>query len=229
MNKIAIITYNHPHRKTQNSVFRLKALGYENVKLFALPFIKRENPIQPIFQHRPSHCITISCKDFAKNLNYDFEVSSVEELNENLNKYSPNHILITGAGILPKNLVENHRIINSHPAYLPLVRGLDALKWAIVNKQKLGVTSHFIIDEADAGFLIDRKEIPVYKNDTFFELAMRQYELEIEMLVASIEKTKTQSNFPELPTEGKVNRRMPKNVEENLMKHFQEYKLKFGI
>ena len=40
-------------------------------------------------------------------------------------------MLIGGAGILPKKLVNSMKIINSHPAYLPYVRGLDSLKWAI--------------------------------------------------------------------------------------------------
>ena len=37
--KIAVISYNTPHRKTQNVLHGLKAKGYQNVKIFALPFI----------------------------------------------------------------------------------------------------------------------------------------------------------------------------------------------
>ena len=65
-------------------------------------------------------------------------------------------ILIGGAGILPKEIIDNVNIINSHPAYLPSVRGLDALKWAIYNDMPIGVTSHIISEEADSGFLIRR-------------------------------------------------------------------------
>lgn len=223
-NKIAVITYDFPHRKTQDTIFKLKARGNHDVHLLALPFIKRENPFQPIYSHRPSHCENIYPQELAENFGYQFKKITKETILEVLNLLEPDFILIAGAGILSAELVDKHKIINSHPAYLPWVRGLDALKWAIVEKQKIGVTSHFVVAKADAGYMIDQKEVEVLPNDTFHSLAMRQYELEIDMLVEAISLVPKKENFPALEEKGEVHRRMPKAIEKDLMVKFEDYK-----
>lgn len=224
MNTIVVITYNYPHRKTQDIIFGLKAKGYHDVMLLALPFIKRENPFKPIYQHRPSKAHPIYPETLAHNFGYNFQEVTADKIEEILNQIKPIATLIAGAGILPASLVNNHKIINSHPAYLPEVRGLDALKWAIHHKKKIGVTSHFVVENADAGFMIDRKEVPVFSNDTFHSLASRQYETEIKMLLNAIELIQTQTDFPVLEEKGDVHRRMPKKIEENLMHDFEKFK-----
>lgn len=225
---IAVITYNTPHRKTQDVLFQLKAKGYENVMVLALPFVYRENPFKPIYQHRPSKAIDIDVLTFCENLNYGFKEVAVDELNNYFNENKTDFILIAGAGLLPDDLVENHQLINSHPGFLPKVRGLDSLKWAIHNRQVLGVTCHFVNSEADAGFLIEQTTVPVFSNDTFHSVAYRQYEIEIELLVKSIEVIPTKNEFPSLSTtEFEATRRMPKAIEENLMHEFETYKNEF--
>ena len=226
--KIAVITYDHPHRKTQDVVFGLKARGYQDVKLYALPFVKRENPFKPIYSHRPSECHHIYPTQLAANFNYHFQKVEVTDLFEIFNETKPNAILIAGAGILPAELVLNHKLINSHPAYLPEVRGLDALKWAIFNDKPIGVTSHYVNEQADAGYMIDRRMVPIYDNDTFHSLAYRQYRLEIDMLLESIELIKEKTAFPALEEKGDVYRRMPKSKEKELLNNFENYKNKFS-
>ena len=108
------------------------------------------------------------------------------------------------------------------------MRGLDSLKWAIHNQQTLGVTCHYVDSEADAGFLIEQREVPIYANDSFHSLAYRQYEIEIDMLVNSIEVIPSRTEFPSLSTtEYEPTRRMPKSIEENLMQEFDVYKKEF--
>ena len=226
--KIAIISYNTPHRKTQDVLNGLKAKGYQNVSVFALPFVQRENPFKPIYQHRPSKAIQIEPIDFCQNFGYDFEQTTADTLNHQLNEFNADYVIIAGAGLLPDELVENHKIINTHPGFLPLTRGLDSLKWAITKGVKIGVTTHFVDTEADAGFLIEQKHVPVYGNDTFHSVAYRQYETEIEMLVNSIELIPTLSDFKSLSSnEFEATRRMPKATEENLMQAFEIYKEKY--
>ncbi len=226
--KIAVISYNTPHRKTQDVLHGLKAKGYQNVKIFALPFVQRENPFTPIYQHRPSKAIQIVPIIFCENFNYDFELTTAETLNNQLINYKADFVIIAGAGLLPDELVENHKIINTHPGFLPLTRGLDSLKWAITKGVEIGVTTHFVDTEADAGFLIEQQYVPVYTNDTFHSLAYRQYEIEIEMLVNSIELIPTFSEFKSLSSnEFEATRRMPKTIEENLMQAFEVYKEKY--
>lgn len=227
--KIAIITYDFPHRKTQDIVFGLKAKAYQKVKLFALPFVERENPFKPIYTHRPTACFPIYPKDLSLNFGYDFQQVAVDELNASFLDFNPDAILIAGAGLLPSEVVLNHNLINSHPAYLPEVRGLDALKWAIINQNTIGVTTHFVNELADAGRMIDRKKMNVYKNDTFHSLAYRQYRMEIDMLLEALEIIKKKTTFPNLESDAKVNRRMPKSIEKNLLAAFQSYLSSFAI
>ncbi len=228
--QIAVITYNTPHRKTQDVLHGLKAKGYQNVKIYALPFIQRENPFQPIYQHRPSKAIQINIEEYAQNFGYAFEPTTAETLDQQLKNDQADFVIIAGAGLLPDELVENHKIINTHPGFLPKTRGLDSLKWAIVKGVEIGVTTHFVDTEADAGFLIEQQLVPVYSNDTFHSLAQRQYEIEIEMLVNSIELIPTLNDFPSLSTnEFEATRRMPKSIETELMSSFEKYKEQFKI
>ena len=137
-------------------------------------------------------------EDLCKRLNYDFQPITADEINDYLNQNTTDFTLIAGAGLLPDDLVENHKLINSHPGWLPKVRGLDSFKWAIHNQQELGVTCHFVDSEADAGFLIEQVKVPIYKNDTFHSVAFRQYKIEINLLVRSIEIIPNISQFPSL-------------------------------
>ena len=228
--KIAVISYNTPHRKTQDVLNGLKAKGYEKIKVFALPFVQRENPFKPIYQHRPSKAIEVEPIEFCKNFGYAFDLTTAETLNEQLNDFEADYVIIAGAGLLPDELVENHKIINTHPGFLPLTRGLDSLKWAITKDVKIGVTTHFVDTEADAGFLIEQKLVPIYGNDTFHSVAYRQYEIEIEMLINSVELIPTLIDFKSLSSnEFEATRRMPKAIEENLMQAFENYKQLFKV
>ncbi len=221
---IVVISYNTPHRKTQDVLFQLKAKGYQNVTVLALPFVFRENQFKPIFSHRPSTAIDIAPEILCERLLYRFKIVNADEINSYLNHHPADFVLIAGAGLLPDELVENHKLINSHPGWLPKVRGLDSLKWAIHNKQTIGVTCHYVDSEADAGFLIEQREVPIYANDTFHSLAYRQYEMEIDMLINSLEVIPSRTEFPSLSTtEFEATRRMPKSMEENLMNDFKEY------
>lgn len=130
--------------------------------------------------------------------------------------------IVCGAGILPQEFVKKNRVINSHPGYIPIVRGLDALKWAVYNGDPIGVTTHFLGDEVDAGEIIERRIVPVYWNDTFHAVAQRQYEMEIQMLVEAIDKL----DEPHKVYSGEgyvVHRRMPHSYETRLMSRFAEY------
>ncbi len=227
--KIAVISYNIPHRKTQDVVNGLKAKGYQNVKIFALPFVQRENPFKPIYQHRPSKAMEINMSNYCTNFGYDFDLTTAETLNHQLNDFVADYIIIAGAGLLPDEVVENHQLINTHPGFLPYTRGLDSLKWAITKGVEIGLTTHFVDTEADAGFLIEQKNVAVYANDTFHSVAYRQYEMEIEMLINSIELIPKINDFKSLSSnEFEATRRMPKAIEENLMKAFDNYKEKYS-
>ena len=219
---IGVLTYNIPHRKTYDTLCLLKARGYKDVIVFATP-LHYKKQFKPLYEHRPQLINQISSiKDFCNNLDYKYELIdnfSDIDLKENTK------ILVCGAGILPDNFIKKYKVINSHPGYIPEVRGLDSLKWAIILEKKIGVTTHLIGDEVDAGYIIEQKEVPIYENDTFHALSQRVYETEICMLIDAIEK----SDGNLIYKSGKnteVHTRMPKEIEVELLKKFEEVKIK---
>tara|TARA_R100001460_G_scaffold37787_1_gene72209 strand:+ start:64 stop:744 length:681 start_codon:yes stop_codon:yes gene_type:complete len=212
---LCVLTYDAPHRKTQELLLRLKLVGHHNVLVLATPWQERKN-FKPLFPHRilSAHDITLS--QVCENLGYNLEKINIDDLPSATSEKSP--ILIGGAGIIPKEVVESRNIINSHPAYLPYVRGLDSLKWAIYDGQPIGVTSHFVSTECDAGILIKRKLVPLFTWDTFHSIAHRQFDMEIDLLVNSLEDIKT-SSLENLSTDySPARRRMPHSKEIIMMK-----------
>ena len=213
---ITVLTYDAPHRKTQDLLFRLKVNGYDDVNVLATPWVERKN-FKPLIPHRKFNILDIEPFDLCKKLNYNFNKIKVDDLSNLKNEW----ILIGGAGILPSDVVNTERVINSHPAYLPYVRGLDSLKWAIYYGDPIGVTTHIISEECDAGKLIRREFVPLYSWDTFHSVAQRQYELEIDMLVDSIKDVKSATLEELSTTKSKPMRRMSHRHEVRLMKRFQ--------
>lgn len=221
---IQIITYAVPHRKTQDTLISLKYLGYDDVEVLAIPWVERKKSSTPLIPHRPWEPKKISPDIFVTNLGYTYTVVDTDLLHTALDK-DAEAILLCGAGILPESIVSEVSIINAHPAYLPYVRGLDALKWAIYYNKPVGVTTHIIDLEVDAGILIRREKIPLYEWDTFHSFALRQYEKEIEMLVGSIQDIK--NNVPSFLleiTSSPVYKRMPREKEMELLNLFEKRK-----
>lgn len=181
-----VITYDHPHRKTQDVVAQLMMRGITNITLVILPF-KTVKPHNPYWNHRPK-----AWDVRPQELSTYFGLAEIYcNPSDVADVLAGDTALIAGAGIITP--IKDAEIINSHPGYLPNVRGLDALKWAIYEGQPIGVTTHFISDEPDEGALIDRKIIGVNRFDTFHSLAQRVYETEITMLIDAIGKRPTAS------------------------------------
>ena len=226
-NSIAIITYDRAHRKTQDTISKLLIRGYKNLTVIALPWEERKN-FKPLFSHRPSNCEEIQLDVLCKNLSITFEKMKVEELCDYFNVKRFNHILIAGAGLLPDELVLKHKIINSHPGYLPFSKGLDAFKWAIYNGMPLGATVHYVTNTADEGTLIHQEMINVEFTDTFHSVANRLYELEVKLLVDSIDLLEEglSANTSLSDVRYRATRRMPHRIEIAMMARFETLRAK---
>ncbi len=219
--KIAVVAYALPHRKTQDTLSRLVLSGYRDVTVVGIPYVQRKI-LYPRYHHRPSKAIPLPIEETCRHLGYRYQWSSVERLADVFHREGFRHILITGAGLLPDVLVKEFQLTNSHPGYLPIVKGLDALKWAIYRDQPIGVTSHYVSETTDEGILIDRQTVPIYREDTFHAIAYRQYEMEIEMLVNSIALVEAQPPSESLSQPDIApNRRMPNDLEEVMWERCQ--------
>ena len=219
---IAIITYDAPHRKTQELICKLILNGYSEIQLVVIPWVKRKN-YQPIFSHRPSGQVPVSIEDTCSRLHIGFSKVDTSELTHYFDQNSFDHILIGGAGILPADLAKHHKVINAHPGYLPNTKGLDAFKWSIYSGHPIGATTHYISDKTDEGELIEKRMIPVYFEDTFHSVAYRLYETEIEMMVNALRRIDNKKATLESLADDRyaANRRMPHHLEIIMMQRFE--------
>lgn len=226
---IGILTYCIPHRKTQDLLFRLVAKGLgPKLLVIGQDWIDRK-PFTPIFKHRPDNAINVPPDELCRQLSVKYDRVVSKHLSDYISaSFQVNdYLIVGGANLLPDDVVTNHKVVNTHPGFLPYTRGLDALKWAIFNQNPLGVTTHFCTPEADKGKIIDRQNLPVYFEDSFHSVALRQYELELEMLSEVPDLLKNGEAFKgnesfSCGTDAVVTRRMPHHIELIMMDRFNQ-------
>ena len=217
---IFVLTYNHPHKKTQDLLFKLQLQDYDEITVVSTPWVKRKNFV-PLIPYGISSPIDIYPKDLCKKLNYNY--LQIKSLDEFPSIDDSDYILIGAAGVIKKELADTKKIINVHPAYLPYVRGLDSFKWAILHDKLLGATTHIISEEIDQGWLINRKYIPLFEWDTFHSVAVRQYDIQIDLLANSVNDLQF-ATMESLAVESvEVHRRMPHRLEKEMIRNFPNY------
>ena len=227
--RIGIISYDHPHLKTEQLVhrllFRSKYVSGPRLelKLLALPFSPR--PSRPVLlAHRPDQEKSVSTRELAERYRLEFVPCAYDLIPEIADFY-----LVAGAGIFPAKAIGNRKILNVHPGIIPSARGLDAFKWSILGGVPLGVTLHTIDAELDAGEKIAIVKTPIFPSDTLETLARRHYELELDVLgefLTFLDGTAKASlaGYPANPPR----MRMPIDTEKEMIAKFDEYKRKFS-
>lgn len=221
--KIGIITYNIPHLKTEQLVLSLvENSQISKINLYSLPFVPRKKR-NVKYNHRPDTNISVSFMD----LSYYDNVEYREWDGKSKVYHNDDCVIIAGAGIIDPSLFGNVPILNVHPGVIPLVRGLDAFKWAIYNGHPLGNSLHTIDKEVDKGNLLTIKMTPIFESDTYYSLARRHYEYEINLLKNSMNYLGNfiEASFPETSS----NMRMPIDKEDSMMKRFEKWKLRYCL
>ncbi len=218
---VGIITYDYFHLKTEQVVHKLlRKREIAEIKIFALPFKKRGKKVV-LIPHRPDQTNAITTEDLANKNGFEFiRWDGVSELVE------CNYYIITGAGILPTNVIKDKKIINAHPGIIPYVRGLDSFKWSIYEDSELGVTLHFIDEGIDTGEIITIEKTPIYDGDSLATLARRHYELEIDLISDYLFyiNNPTILSFPH--KDAPLHKRMPAEIEAKMVRQFDDYKEK---
>lgn len=79
------------------------------------------------------------------------------------------------------------RLINIHPALLPLYKGLDTHARALADGVRIhGCTVHFVTPEVDSGPIIAQAAVPVIPGDTPLTLAERVNAAELKLFPAAL-------------------------------------------
>ena len=221
--KVGLITYQAPHRKTEEVLEKVLKNNYQ-LKIFALPFVPRKQR-KVYFSHRPDQREALSPGSLAEKYGISYVVCSKDsDIDCSCELY-----LILGAGVLSESCLKGKRIINCHPGIIPSSRGLDSFKWALFMMKPLGVTLHYIDEKVDSGEIISVVPTNVYLSDQLECLARRHYQNEIDCLSEFENCLASPSNpFKDIEM-SKPMMRMPFAKEQELKIIFDAYKKRYGV
>jgi phosphoribosylglycinamide formyltransferase-1 len=111
-----------------------------------------------------------------------------QELLSLVTKYQPD--LLVSAGfmrILAPQFVQSFKVINSHPALLPLFPGAHAVRDALAaGATQTGTTIHWVDEGVDTGEIIAQESVEITATDTEESLHERIKIIERGLIVATI-------------------------------------------
>ncbi len=217
--RLAVLTYDQPHLKTQQLVAALSLDAVVRMELYGLPYVPRP-PRSPLFPHRPEMATAGHPREVAKA--YGIPYRAIEDVAEIGTEVDA--AIVAGVGLLPGAFVERLPVVNGHPGLIPTVRGLDAFKWAIHDGMPLGVSLHLLDAEVDAGRHLKSLRTPVYADDTLETLAHRHYELEILLLASFRRFLERPAEPPPGLAERPARKRMPAEAEREMIEGFPAYR-----
>lgn len=226
--RIGVFAYNFEHWKTQAGIQNLVLAGNKPNVIFAADRIElnlyrskiRTSP-KDLFLHHPRNIASYY------GIDYHIGTHNAQKTSDLVQEYNLDLGIILGARILKPIAFDQFKIgvLNMHPGILPENRGLDTIKWAIVDKIPQGVTTHLINSQIDRGQLIEKKRIQIYEDDTLLDLQLRIQHLEQKMMLNAIVllEEKGVESLKEL-SRGKYNKPMPPEVERGLAPAYEQYK-----
>ncbi|MGO9514244.1 MAG: formyltransferase [Steroidobacteraceae bacterium] len=94
------------------------------------------------------------------------------------------HLLNAAWLALPK-----HGALNMHGSLLPKYRGRAPVHWAIIHGEPVtGATLHYMVEQPDAGALVDQQSVAILENDTALAVSMKVAEAAQQVLKRSLPK-----------------------------------------
>ena len=224
---MVIFAYNFEHNKTNdiileciNNKIKIDLIIAQNKKILKIAKFP--------FSYSRSEPPTIHPRQLAKKLNINYVVhdhNSSDSI-KLLDKIKPKLGIIAGARIISDKVIDKFStgIINFHPGDLPEIRGLYSIPRAIKKRNKIKVTAHLIDCEIDAGKLIEKSEVKVFRSDTIFDISKRAYLTEISLVKSSVNKS-LENKFTKLDISSSVyDYQTPFNSLEEFEKEFKLYK-----
>jgi phosphoribosylglycinamide formyltransferase 1 len=217
--RVALITYEVPHKKTQEVLLHLIWRDCFNLTLVITPFKSRPSR-DVLFQHRPSQLTGPAPSSLASR--FGLNTLPIEDWRSFRGDFE--FFLVCGSGLIDPEFCLTARIVNCHPGLIPQSRGLDAFKWAIHDDLPIGNTLHFIDHQVDLGEVFHHQITDIFPEDNLASFAERHYMAEIDLL----------SHFDSYLQDGTIldfvigdpRKRMPRETEALLVHSFDVYKEK---
>jgi len=225
-----VFGYNFPHKKTQDFILLINALGYIIEAVIATRPRELNLPAKK-YRYKPEHTGLIEVPEMCKNLNvpyYEFDNHNSKDCIDVLLHLKPEFGIIAGARILKKPVIDafSKGILNFHPGIIPQVRGLDSMLWAIYLGLPIGVTVHFIDERVDAGRVLMREFVKIRQDDTIIDLSLRMYETQL-LLLPRVLKAITDDNVKTENVsyeDSGYRKSFPYELEDELIKRFEQRK-----
>jgi methionyl-tRNA formyltransferase len=228
--KICVFAYNFPHKKTQEGLYKL-ILNNIDIKLVILA-----DPIKLNFTSSKTRVGLREMKyEDPKLICERFKIPYIvlphNESDDFLSVLRPDLGIILGSRIIKKNIIDKFKIgiLNLHPGILPDNRGLDNIKWAISKNIKQGVTAHLIDSSIDRGYLIEKRLIEIFEDDTFTDIFLRIQNTELELMISSIKKINHGFIFDEILGSGTYFKPMTDEEDDNMLSLFEDYKKNYKL
>ncbi|MAH43378.1 hypothetical protein CL614_06730 [archaeon] len=226
--RVGVFAYNFKHWKTQAGIQNLCIAGYRPSVIIAADPVKL-NFYKSTIRVGPKDLFLWHPRELAEfyNIDYHVTVHNSEETSEIVKSKKLDVGIILGARILKPIAFDNFSlgVINMHPGILPQNRGLDNLKWGILENYPQGVTTHLIDSKIDMGFKILQEKINIYEDDTLVDLHLRLQSLEQKLMIESLKFLENNSiNSLESLKRGTYYRSVPPDKELDLARLFEKYK-----
>lgn len=129
----------------------------------------------------------------------------------------PDVVVLGGTRIIKPHLLEipTRATVNCHPGLLPWLRGSASVGWALYKDLPQGATAHFIDPGIDTGDIIVRRQLPVFRHDTYESLCSRVAILAGQLMAETLEYL-AKGEAPRVPQERNVGETY-KVIPENLL------------
>ena len=225
--RVGLIGYDFPHIKTCDFMLALErhhgltcvlAAPWRKLSIPSIENrtrLKREPPFHP--------------RDIADLLGvpYHAVIHDSEECRMLVKEYDLDVGFIGGARILRGKTIKsfNYGIVNLHAGLIPENRGLDTLQWATYLDIPQGITAHFINYRVDAGRIILKQQIPLFSDDTIYDVEQRLYDRQLSMIRPTLDAIyeKTLGDFEFVKTEEKPHGRIPAEADVQIHQLFEAY------
>lgn len=219
--KVTLLTYDCPHRKTQDVLGRMIRADRFSIDLALVPFKPRPER-EVAFRHRP---FQFEGPDAAALANqYGLKVSNFADWRT---EARPDYFVVCGANLLEAEFCLSNKVVNCHAGLIPLTRGLDSFKWSILKGNPVGNTLHLIDDKVDHGEVLHHHMTEEYASDDLQTFADRHYLNEIDLL-ANFDRYLPRGNVMRLSIEDPT-MRMPIEIEREMVRSFEAHKDKFAL
>ena len=217
--RIGVFSYDFPHKKSRDGLFNMFLHDYTPEVVLAAPWQKLN------IEHSKIRLVTrgieyVHPRLVSEKLGIDYHVvnHNDRECVRLIEQYDLDLGVVLGARILSKEVIDAFKIgvLNLHPGILPENRGLDTVKWAMVEGLEQGVTAHLIDDKIDMGRKIIKSTVKTYHGDTLLDISTRVQEQEQRILPWALDVIKAGCLGTPL-AKGKYHKAMPWSIEQDLI------------